>query len=112
MQSSNLTTLLTSRRRFSPTRWQQPNPLSDEGLAAQRLACRHLVVACERALFYLRSSLASATTPSEVRAGLVAADLLSDVLLSWREALSSLDARQFSHGAPTFTPRSPALTTR
>jgi hypothetical protein len=91
MLSSDSTMLLTSRPRFSPTRSRPPDRLPNEQLAAQRLACRHLTQACERALFELRSSLAAATTPAEVRAGLAAADLLSDVLLSWREALGGLD---------------------
>ena len=91
MLSLDSTTLLTSRPRFSPTRSRPPDRLPNEQLAAQRLACRHLTQACERALFELRSSLAAATTPAEVRAGLAAADLLSEVLLSWRETLGALD---------------------
>lgn len=112
MLSSNSTTLLTSRPRSNPASAPQYNGLPHEDLAAQRLACRYLADACERALFDLRTSLASATTPSEVRSGLTAADLLGDVLLSWREAFAALDARQLPPHAPTFTPRSPALTTR
>ena len=91
MQSSSSTTLLTSRPRFSPTKHQQPHRLPDEALDAQRLACSYLANACERALFDLRASLATARTPSEVRTGLAAADLLSDVLLSWREVRQALD---------------------
>jgi hypothetical protein len=59
--------------------------------AAQKLACDYLASACERALFELRSSLAKATSAEEVRAGLFAAELLSSVLLSWREAQSELN---------------------
>jgi hypothetical protein len=93
MLSSSSTTLLTSRPRSDRPSAPQHNGLRHEDLAAQRLACRHLAAACERALFDLRASLAYATTPGEVRSGLIAADLLSDVLLSWREALAALDAR-------------------
>jgi hypothetical protein len=91
MLSLDSTTLLTSHQRFSPTRWRQPRRLPDEQRAAQRLACRYLTQACERALFDLRSSLRTAGTPGEVRSGLAAADILSDVLLSWRDALAALD---------------------
>lgn len=112
MPSSNSTMLLTSRPRSSQASAPKHNGLPHEDLAAQQLACRYLADACERALLDLRTSLASATTPGEVRSGLTATDLLSDVLLSWREALAALDARQLPPNAPTFTPRSPALTTR
>ena len=92
MQLQSSTMSRTSRSRFSPTRYQREAKLpANEDLAAQRLACRHLTEACERALFDLRASLGAATTPAEVRAGLAAADLLSDVLLAWREALGGLN---------------------
>jgi hypothetical protein len=92
MQSNTSMTLPTSTTRFSPTKYQGLSlGLGSDNLAAQRLACRHLTAACERALFDLRASLAAAETPAEVRAGLAAADLLSDVLLAWRDALLALD---------------------
>ena len=91
MLSSNSTTLLTSRPHSSRANAPEHNALPQEHLAAQRLACRYLADACGRALFDLRSSLAYATTPGEVRSGLIAADLLSDVLLSWRQVLTALD---------------------
>ena len=91
MPSPSSTTLLTSRPRSSRTSEPEQNAFLKEQLAAQRLACRRLADACERALFDVRASLAYATTPGEVRSGLIAADLLSEVLLSWREALAALD---------------------
>lgn len=92
MQSLTSTMLGTSPSRFSPTKAQRHSlGIPTEDREAQRLACRYLTQACERALADLRSSLAGASTPSEVRSGLSAADLLADVLMSWRETLRSLD---------------------
>jgi len=94
MPLSDSTMLLTSRPRFSPTKWQRERSgLASEDIAAQRLACTYLTKACERALFELRSSLAAASSPSEVRAGLAAAELLSNVLLTWRETYAALGGR-------------------
>jgi hypothetical protein len=92
MQFNNSTVLRISRPRFSPTRHQRPHRLAaNEDRAAQRAACYYLTEACERALFDLRSSLATAETPAEIRTGLAAADLLGDVLLAWRDALNALN---------------------
>lgn len=92
MQSLASTMLLISRSRFGPTKPQRCSFANfNEDREAQRLACRFLARACERALSDLRSSLTQAATPSEVRTGLAAADILSDVLMSWREASTALD---------------------
>ena len=93
MQSSNSTMLLTSPPRSRRTNLREHNEPASEAFAAQRLACQFLIGACERALVDLRTSLATAATPSEIRSGLAAADLLGDVLLSWREVLTALEAR-------------------
>lgn len=59
-------------------------------LAAQRMACAELVGGCERALLAVRRRTGEATSPGEVRAGLLAADLLEQVLADWRAALLAL----------------------
>jgi hypothetical protein len=86
-----------------------------EGLEAHQLACTFLVAASERALFELLCALGEAQDPAQVRAGLRAADLLRQMLGSWRENLALLrSAISCSDGqeSPTFTARSSALTTR
>jgi hypothetical protein len=86
-----------------------------EELEAHQLACTFLVAASERALFELLCALGQAQDPAQVRAGLRAADLLREMLVSWRQNLALLrSASSSSDGrdSPTFTARSSALTTR
>jgi hypothetical protein len=66
-------------------------PPARDLVASHRLATGLLVEACERALFDLRCSLGRTACADEVRVGLLAANLLSDVLESWREAGDALN---------------------
>jgi hypothetical protein len=54
--------------------------------AAHVMLTTFLVQGCEQALFDLRRSLGSAEHSAEVRIGLLAADLMEEVLESWRDA--------------------------
>lgn len=58
--------------------------------ASHLMATTFLVQGCEQALFDLRRSLGEAERGDEVRVGLLAANLLEEVLESWREARSAL----------------------
>jgi hypothetical protein len=60
-------------------------PQPADVIAAQRLVCSELVIACEQALLAVRVETGRATTSTDVRRGLMAADLLESVLASWRE---------------------------
>ena len=60
--------------------------LGAERRDAQRLACRHLISGCERALAELRTDLGRASTPVEIRVGLEAAEMLENILTDWRSA--------------------------
>lgn len=46
-----------------------------------------MVRGCERALFDLRTSLGTVTDSRELRVGLMAVELLEDLLAEWRETL-------------------------
>jgi hypothetical protein len=87
------------------------SPLQSEYVEAERLACGTLVSACERALVELRCSLARAGTPAEVRTGLIAVEVVRDVLAGWRATLGELGGDVPAEPA-TFTARSPLLTGR
>ncbi len=54
--------------------------------AAHLMVTTFLVQGCEQALFDLRSALGSAERGAEVRVGLLAADIMEEVLESWRDA--------------------------
>jgi hypothetical protein len=94
----------------SPALQEIPGP---EAIAAQRIACTALVRSCGDALFDVRCRTGAAAKPAEVRAGLMAAVLLEEILAVWRATLSTLESEQ-GEGSPTrsFTGRSRPLTTR
>ena len=83
----------TSRRPLTRTQ-------AESAIAAQRLACAVVLEGCERALFELRCALGRAEEPSEVRTGLLAAGLIEEVLLGWRETLAELGSHP-SEPTPT-----------
>lgn len=66
--------------------------LSGRELEAQRLACSYLLKGCERALFQF--GLVAGETGNMDAAGIDqrAADIMRDILGSWRETLSLLQA--------------------
>jgi len=61
-----------------------------EELAAQRIACTFLVKACENALFCLGISAAEIGNADEARLDQRAADVMREILGSWRATLDIL----------------------
>jgi hypothetical protein len=67
--------------------------LDPSELEAQRIACRHLVKGCERALFHF--GLIAGETPNTEAAQIDgrAVEIMRDALSSWRDTLSLLPTR-------------------
>jgi hypothetical protein len=103
----------TGKAGATARRLRYPRERQDE-LRARRRVCELLVRGCERALLELRSGMGLTSDPEAVRIGLRAAELLEEVLRSWREALATLRAppRAAPESGSTFTARSRPLTTR
>jgi len=74
------------------------NSLSGRELEAQQLACSYLLKGCERALFQF--GLVAGETANMEAAGIDqrAADIMRDILGSWRETLSLLRASSLDAG--------------
>lgn len=66
--------------------------LSGRELEAQQLACSYLLKGCERALFQFGLVAGEAGNPESAKVDQRAADIMRDILGSWRETLSLLEA--------------------
>jgi hypothetical protein len=66
--------------------------LSGQELEAQQLACSYLLKGCERALFQFGLVAGETGNADSARVDQRAADIMRDILGSWRETLSLLEA--------------------
>jgi len=66
--------------------------LTERELKAQRLACSYLLKGCERALFHFGLVAGAAGNMETANIDQRAADIMRDILGSWRETLSVLQA--------------------
>ena len=78
---------MTTRERRTPLSTQDAGELE-----AQRVACGYLVKGCERALFHFGLVAGETGNVDAARVDQRAADIMRQVLTSWRDTLSLLPA--------------------